>query len=286
MRRINLYDLVELGKALQSIAELRDETEPVRASINGDLVRESLEKIENGDLVEFGLLDENIKKVKISLDEIDARWRGKDKNGERFTELGWSIKYHAQEAIKSFEHVLAAECRMASTYFVSKVGIYSTNDLVSNASARFPKDMHTTIGEEALGQFQEAAQCLCFQLNTACGFHMMRAVEYVLLKYMKLICGRRFSSLNTNWGSYIAELKKIYRGNSRKKPQIGTIDLIRQIKNNHRNPVIHAEFILTAQEAQDIFQLGSVVISHLADAINNLKRENKTTTKRAESATE
>src|SRR3546814_3422763 len=74
----------------------------------------------------------------------------------------------------------------------------------------------------------------------------------------------------SDWSSDVCSsdlLEEINKGRSRKKPRSETIDLIRQMKNNHRNPVMHAEFVLSDKEAQDIFQLGSVVISHLAQEI-------------------
>ena len=106
---------------------------------------------------------------------------------------------------------------------------------------------------------------------------MMRAVEYVLIAYMKELCGRNFDSLNTNWGAYIAELEKISSSSRRKKASAETIDLLRHIKNNHRNPVMHADFVLTEQEAMDIFDLGAVVMSHLAEEHAKIKSQRSVT---------
>ena len=88
---------------------------------------------------------------------------------------------------------------------------------------------------------------------------------------MQLVCGKRFASLNANWGAYIAELEKIIKEKTRKKPTLETIDLLRQMKNNHRNPVMHAEINLTSQEAMDVFDLGAVVMSHLSEELRRLK---------------
>ena len=98
----------------------------------------------------------------------------------------------------------------------------------------------------------------------------MRAIECSLLSLMKAICGRKFVSLNTNWGSYIAEIERVIASTKRKKPTQETVDLMRQIKNNHRNPVMHAELDLSAQEAMDIFDMGAVVISHLTEEVFRL----------------
>jgi hypothetical protein len=42
------------------------------------------------------------------------------------------------------------------------------------------------------------------------------------------------------------------------------------MKNNHRNPVMHAEISLSKEEAIDIFDLGGVVMSHLAEELIRL----------------
>lgn len=270
MRRVNLYDFVELGKAIQSVLSLEDESRPVDGYIAASKLKKSLDLLKADQIIDYNIVSHNVRELDDKLKPLGERFKKKDSEVKDYTEIGWSARYYATASTNVFENVLAAQCRAAATYSVSKVGIYSTNDLIENAASRFSGDAQKIIGDDALGQLQEAAQCLSFQLHTACGFHMMRAVEYVLLIYMKKICGRKFSSLNTNWGSYIDELEKIAKGTARKKPAVATIDLLRQLKNNHRNPVMHAEFVLNPNEAQDIFELGSVVISHLAQKIKTL----------------
>jgi hypothetical protein len=268
MRRVNLYDFVELGKGIQSVLSLQDESRPVDGYIAATKLKKSLDLLKEEQIIDYNIVSHNVRDLDDKLKAISDRFQHKNEEGKEYTEIGWSARYYATSSANVFENVLAAQCRAAATYSVSKVGIYSTNDLIENAASRFADDTQNIIGKDALGQLQEAAQCLSFQLHTACGFHMMRAVEYVLLIYMKKMCGRKFSSLNTNWGSYIDELEKIAKGKARKKPAVVTIDLLRQLKNNHRNPVMHAEFVLNPTEAQDIFELGSVVISHLAQKID------------------
>ena len=270
MKRVNLYDLIELGKGIQSILLLENESRPVDGFLAATRLQASLTFLQQNEVVDYKVIEHSAKDLENKLKNLLQIFEKKYSDGNDLTQIGWNNRYYVNQATGIFENVLAAQCRVAATYSVSKIGIYSTNDLIENASARFPKETQSVIGVEALNQLQEAAQCLSFQLNTACGFHMMRAVEYVLLIYMKQICGRKFSSLNTNWGSYIDELEKISKGNGRKKPATETIDLLRQLKNNHRNPVMHAEFVLNMTEAQDIFELGSVVISHLAQKISKL----------------
>jgi hypothetical protein len=59
-------------------------------------------------------------------------------------------------------------------------------------------------------------------------------------------------------------LAAIMKSNKRRKPRHQTIDLLRQLKNNHRNPLMHAELVLSDKEALDLFSIGGTVMSALA----------------------
>jgi len=270
MHRINLFELVELGEAIKNTTGITDKDEPFDAYIKVHALDLALRKLVDNKAIQFDLTDHNILTVQEAIEGIRVRCTEKDKNGNVVCDLGFAARWKFNQSLSDFRTVMAAEFRGASTYFVGKVGIYSTNDLIENASNRFREELREKIDKKAMLQFQEAARCLAFGLNTSCGFHMMRAIECSLLSLMKAICGRKFVSLNTNWGSYIAEIERVIASTKRKKPTQETVDLMRQIKNNHRNPVMHAELDLSAQEAMDIFDMGAVVISHLTEEVFRL----------------
>src|SRR3546814_15006260 len=79
--------------------------------IKADALRKLLVKVERGDYVDFDLLGQNIQKIRESFEKIDARWNEKGEGGNHGSCLGRLLPYYAQEAVKSFENVLAAECR-------------------------------------------------------------------------------------------------------------------------------------------------------------------------------
>ncbi len=222
--------------------------------------------------VDFGHLDYYVNELQNAMSLIRDRYFDDSKDGNDHKELGWKPAYTLSKALDEFKTILSAECRSLSSYTIQKVGIYYTNDLIEKPENKFSDHVRSNINKDALIQFKEAAQCLSFRLYTACGYHMMRSVEYVFLDLMKCICGRKFDSLNTNWGAYINEMQKIVSSNKRRKPSKETIDLLRQIKDNHRNPVMHADVSLAEHEAMDIFDLGAVVMSHLSEEIRKLSR--------------
>ncbi|MBU6269283.1 MAG: hypothetical protein KGN34_17180 [Sphingomonadales bacterium] len=277
MRRINIYDVVELGEGLTKAQSVNEKSSIIDAWFGVYALGNALDKISSGQLIEFGIgkhyVDELFNAVK-DIASTFQQWQDSHDTGKDIPNIDWTLQYNLRSKMDEFKTVLAAESRTSATYYVSKVGIYSTSDLIEDATKKFSPETRSVIDAEALDQFQDSAKCLAYSLNTACAFHMMRAIEASLLSLMRLVCGKSFASLNANWGAYIAELEKINNGRGRKKVKKETIDLLRQIKNNHRNPVMHAELNLTRQEALDIFDLGSVVISHVSQEIDHISKGN------------
>jgi cytochrome c556 len=270
LQRINLFQLVELGENLSQASKIKKEDEPFDASLAVFSLERTLNSLRREEKIQFSVASHYIDDLLKATKKVHERSNEKDAEGNSFKDLGWSAQYQLKSKLDAFRTVLAAEFRSAATYYVAKIGIYSTENLIENASSRFVPHIAERLGNDALDQYQEAARCLVFGLHTACGFHMMRAVEHTLLLLMKKVCGKAFASLNANWGAYIAKLQQVESSKSRKKPKGETIDLLRQMKNNHRNPVMHAEISLSKEEAIDIFDLGGVVMSHLAEELIRL----------------
>ena len=97
--------------------------------------------------------------------------------------LGLMDLYAVQEATKDFETVFSNEAQYIATYFVSKKGIYDTNDLIENADDLFTETAKKHISPRAIYDICEPGKCLAFDLGTAAGFHIARAVEQVYRLY-------------------------------------------------------------------------------------------------------
>lgn len=153
--------------------------------------------------------------------------------------------YPLVEAAKEFETVFSAELQNMATYFVSKKGIYDTNDLIARADDLFTETIRQQMSEQAKLDIREAGKCLAFDLATASGFHIARAVESVLLDYLRLLCSTIVENLkdsDRNLGNYI----KIAKSNNGDPKVCSSLDQFREL---HRNPLIHPESVLTVEEA-------------------------------------
>ena len=171
------------------------------------------------------------------------------------------------EGAKEFETVFSAEVQNMATYFVSKKGIYDTNDLISHAEDMFPSGVKECISEQAQTDIRESGKCLAFDLATASGFHVARAVEGVLLDYLTLLCPSVVANLKENQrnlGSYI----KLARENKGDDKVCNSLD---QFRDLHRNPLIHPEAVLTIDDAVALLGIAQSAIISLALQIAKLK---------------
>lgn len=168
-------------------------------------------------------------------------------------EITYSDAYDIKTGVEKFETVLAAELEILDTYFVSQKACYSTVDLIMKAEIVLPETIRGKTPVEALGDIRGAGRCLAFDLPTAAGFHILRAVEAVMREYYKAVVGTLPKSKHRNWGAYLKYLKQ-------KGADAKIIFLLEHIKEMHRDPLMHPEVSLTMEEALPLFALAQGVI--------------------------
>ena len=174
-------------------------------------------------------------------------------------EVGYPV-LSVRDATKEFETVLAAELQALDTYFISQKGIYSTPDLIETADKALDESVRKTISHEASADFKQAGRCLAFDLPTAAGFHAMRATENVLRKYHASITNPVAGS-TFDMATCINELRKA--GGEPK-----TLAILDQIRDLHRNTIMHPEAFLTPSEGLRLFDIAKSAISAMADQIS------------------
>lgn len=162
-------------------------------------------------------------------------------------------------AIK-FETVLAEELGVFDTYCIGQIGAYSTSELLDDLTNTLPETIRDKLTANSKVDIREAGRCLVLQCPTAAGFHILRALESVLVVYVKQLIGN--AKCSKNWGAYIKKMQD--SGNADEK----IIGMIEHIKNNYRNPVSHPEVILDMEEVLVTFGLALSAIYLLAKKIN------------------
>jgi hypothetical protein len=178
--------------------------------------------------------------------------------GDFDRELGlydlWSVK----NLYEQYKVALLAELGSFNAYFVTAKGGFDMYSLLISGELLFPLDLATKV-PEAIVDVREAAKALCYEVTTACGFHIFRATESVLRKYYGHVTGGAAPPKVRNIGVYLNALKQAGKGD----PKI--LASLKQMTDLHRNPLIHPEVVLTLEES--IATLGiarSVVTAMLA----------------------
>lgn len=163
---------------------------------------------------------------------------------------------------------MSAELQTLATYNITQKGIYSTTDLVERAERILPEQVLGRIGRMAAGEVRESGKCLALDCATASAFHMMRATEEVMHRYYVSVCKPKPAKRLENWGAYIAALNKS------SKPEVKEIvAMVQQIKDRHRNLIMHPEIVLTIDEAFTLFEIAQGAIIAMADNLPAVRRK-------------
>jgi hypothetical protein len=165
---------------------------------------------------------------------------------------------------KTFETVLCAELNTLAAYGVTQKGIYSTSDLIERAERILPEPVLARIDSKTIEEIRQSGRCLAFDNATASAFHIMRATETVIHEYYISVCKPKPKPTKRleNWGAYIAELQK-----SSKSEVKEVIAMLQQIKDRHRNLIMHPEIVLSPDEAFTLFEIAQGAIIAMADKL-------------------
>jgi len=150
-----------------------------------------------------------------------------------------------KEALNSFEIILRNTLISVPVYHVSPKGILSTEKLVNAAEQMFSEHVLKQLSEIAVTDVKAAGRCLAFNLPTSSGFHIIRALEAVVVDYIQ-----RTGSVppRRDLGAYVEKLKQ-------QKASEDVVFVVDQIRRLHRNPLMHPEDVLDQENAMDLFLL-------------------------------
>jgi hypothetical protein len=247
MEQINAYAFYLLGKWLDS----------GYLSIHGP-IKQNILAYQNAKLLLDGLID---RKLRIELDE------SRDAAIAMAGVLGQIVSAHEQNgevvlpqetigayiaAFFTLEQALQLELGRAPIYFVAPRGVWATRRLISEA-ARVYEGYDHRVPADALADTNQAGRCLAFNLPTAAGFHIARAVEAVIRRYMEVFKCPPQRESQRNWGKYIEALEKT-------DASVKVTQHLKQLKDLHRNPMIHPEVTLTMVEASGLWALATSAI--------------------------
>jgi hypothetical protein len=160
--------------------------------------------------------------------------------------------------ISHFSSVLWAELGRSNIFFISRKRAWDMTTLVWHAEDILPQAIAATISDQCRYDIREAGRCIAFDLHTALGFHVFRAIETVILGYFPTLGIE--PPAERNLGAYIrllegAEIDERITG------------MVRHLKDFYRNPLIHPDWVLEAEDAENLFQVASSAITAIMQDI-------------------
>ena len=106
----------------------------------------------------------------------------------------------------------------------------------------------------------ELGKCLSFELGTAAAFHTFRILETVLQRYWKAIT-KDAAPKNKAIGPYLQAMEKKKVGDQYVRSSL------QQVKDLHRNPLIHPGANISLEEAIDTLGIVRSVVSTMLKVI-------------------
>jgi hypothetical protein len=185
------------------------------------------------------------------LAQLDAVSRGDvDKQVTKY-EVSNIAHYYGQ-----FKIALLAELDTFPAYFVTQKGDRDTLTLLDQPLRMFPDDLGTKV-PEARYDVAEAGKALCYELATACGYHLFRATEAVLRRYYTHVTG----------GNAPPKIRNIMAIRTAKCGDERILSVIEQMSKLHRNPIAHPEVALTLDEAISILGIARSAVTAMLMAL-------------------
>ncbi len=264
MRRLNSFGFVQLGKSLVPLNDLQ-QGKSTFGEVYFSLVeaRQQLQYLLSREIFQLHTARPAAERLIAAITnlvpaDLTAGLDAIRDEAKSSAILDWIYVYNIKVEVVKFEAVLADELSLLSTYVVAQKGIYSTGDLIANAENMVPASDLEKLPTITKDDLREAGRCLAFEVPTAAVFHLMRALESVILVYYVKVIGGPPKARMRNWGVYIKALRDSGKASDK------IVHLLDHIRETYRNPVNHPEEIVTLDEAQRLFGVACSSMSQIA----------------------
>ena len=264
MQRISLAWFTNLGAALLPLSNTFPGGEVEITTFDLFRVREFLTMLSDEKMYPIDLrasrpvIRDLLIQVNYVLNEIDVN-RQKSKLEE--------VKFNVWSFASRLQTLLEGELAVQPVYHVWPKRAYNIEVLVTEGERLFSLAVIAELNDEEKHNIKEAGKCLAFEVPTAAAFHVFRCAESVLRRYYELVIGHLPKPKMRNWGMYIRNLRKCGADQT-------VITILEQIKDLHRNPVIHPE---KAMENEEALSLIGIIDSALNAMVADMRKRREET---------
>ena len=169
------------------------------------------------------------------------------------------------ELVAEFDETLRHEIDRINAFVTTDKGSHDIEILAERAHEGFEADVRKYLPDTAIYDFKEAGKCYLFDLYTAMGYHILRGVEAVALKYLETAKGAPYTG-DPGLGQYIGALRaKVLNV----PPRI--IQRLDELREFERNPIAHPEFIVGADDALSMYNCSQGIVPLMTKEISKIE---------------
>jgi hypothetical protein len=164
-------------------------------------------------------------------------------------------------AISDFKSNFVRESPTLPIFFLPQKGLARTDQLINSAEVDFASSVREALAKypRAIEEIRQAGKSLAVDLFTARGFHMMRAVEVLVLELLTKYGATPPKESQRNLGNYVGLLKD-------KGAPEELLRFLNEMVRVERNENIHPAKLLSEAEADMIYSIAkSAIITIIAD---------------------
>ncbi len=192
-----------------------------------------------------------------------------------FPEVGIPVPLTQEEKnwvfvpIWNLQAILARELPQLNLFLITQHRAYDMTILINNGEKLLSEASLNCLSVsrlEVIREVKEAARCLAFNVATAVGLHLSRAVESVIIKEYFPAAGVVIPK-HRNLGRYIEALEKVNKVNQK------VIGKLRDFKDYYRNLIAHPEEYWNIDNADSAFGTAINLIEAITHDIDDLRRE-------------
>jgi hypothetical protein len=165
-------------------------------------------------------------------------------------------------ALNTFAVLLSEESERLYVVSLQKQRTFDLHTLIDSISTAFDVAVWARFSEFSKREIKEGGRCLALERYTACGFHMMRAVERESRDCATLVA--QAHPVRRDFWDYLKTLQQ--HGADMKV--IAVLDSLRSLE---RNPLVHPEDWLSQDDAVNIFCIAQVALSRLISCMETMK---------------
>jgi hypothetical protein len=251
VQRINLSWFVELGAALQPAVAYRSDIKPAEGQMMVFTLKPFVDQLLQ--FVQTRTFPLYLRSSISSLREMQALLQTV-LNATDVQQEYDNLKHDIWMKAFDVERLLKAELSIQPTYMVFPKRAYDIEALISDGTQLFSEECKQSFSDGERYDLNQATKCLVFEVPTAAGFHIFRAVESVIRRYYHVVVGKLPEKRNRNWGSYIQRLREC-------GADVKITSVLEQIKELYRNPLVHPETRLSMDEALSLIGIAETAIS-------------------------